>query len=125
MPNTDETESAFCKLCRQSIIPKASNLNNHARSDKHINKNVNAANSSKPLPLQKVRKDDSMNVKIFEIVTVVGIARHNAVRSVDHLGGVMKWHGEGSTVGNIRLNRTKCTKILTRTEGREVFCVSR
>ncbi|CAM1306207.1 Uncharacterised protein g4276 [Pycnogonum litorale] len=111
---SDGTENAFCKICHQSIIPKASNLANHGKSDKHM-KNVSAANSSKSIPFKKVtqNKDDSKRVKIFEIEMAVGIACHSAVRSVDHLGEIMKRHGEGSTVGNIRLHRTKCTKILT------------
>ena len=60
---TDGTENAFCQLCHQSIIPKASNLANHGKSDKHI-KNINAANSSNTVPFKKVQRkqDDSKKV---------------------------------------------------------------
>ena len=32
----DGTENAFCKLCRTSIQPRASNLANHEKSEKHV-----------------------------------------------------------------------------------------
>eukprot|EP00795_Rhopilema_esculentum_P002576 gene2576-769_t len=111
----DGKQNAFCTICHQSITPKASNLANHEKSDKHI-KNINAANSTKSLPfanLPKKTKEPSEDVKRFEIELSVGISCHTAINSIDHLGQIMKRNGEGSIVGNIRLHRRKCTKILT------------
>ena len=109
------TENAFCKLCHQTITPKASNLANHKKSEKHV-KNDNAANTSKSIPFKKVNqmKDESKRSKIFEIEMAVGIACHCAVLSIHHLGELMKLHGQGSTIGDMKMQRTKCAKILTK-----------
>ena len=115
----DGKQNAFCKICHQSITLKASNLANHEKSDKHI-KNMNAYklknNSTKSLPfanLRKKTKEPSEDVKRLEIELSVGISCHTAINSIDHLGQIMKRNGEGSIVGNIRLHRRKCKKLLT------------
>ena len=40
-------------------------------------------------------------------------ACHCSVKSIDHLGAVLKATGKGSPLENLRLHRTKCTKLIT------------
>ena len=68
------------------------------------------------IPFKSVSKkidQASKEVKAFEIELDVGIACRSAIRSIDHLGEIVKRNGDGSIVGNIRLHRTKCTRLLT------------
>lgn len=41
------------------------------------------------------------------------MACHSALLTMDHLGEVIARNAKGSKLGNIRMHRTKCTKILT------------
>lgn len=42
----------------------------------------------------------------------VHIATHLALRSIDHIGELLKAFGKGSCLENLRMHRTKCTKLI-------------
>lgn len=43
----------------------------------------------------------------------VFIAAHCSVRSIDHLGEILRDLGKGSALQNVRLHRTKCSKLIS------------
>ncbi|KAK3915985.1 Zinc finger MYM-type protein 1 [Frankliniella fusca] len=51
--------------------------------------------------------------KITDIRLALFIATHCAVKSIDHLGELLKQLGKGSPLGKIRIHRTKCSKIIS------------
>eukprot|EP00794_Sanderia_malayensis_P003859 gene3859-4395_t len=56
---------------------------------------------------------DNHVIEFISIELAIGIACHSAIRSIDDLGEIVKRKGDGSNVGNFRLHRTNCTKLLT------------
>ena len=50
--------------------------------------------------------------KKADIELSLAIACHSSIRALDHIGDVMKRHGEKSTLGKLRLHRTKCASII-------------
>ena len=56
---------------------------------------------------------EKTKLKEFEIKYSVAIACHSSVKAVDHLSGVVKEYSSKSALENIRLHRTKCTKLIT------------
>lgn len=108
---SDATENAFCKLCHTTIKPKASNLTNHEKTDKHIQR-VKLSTTMKPIQVVRAPRA-SDELKITEIELAVSIACHSALSTIDHLGEVISRNATGSKLENLKLHRRKCTKILT------------
>lgn len=50
--------------------------------------------------------------KSNDIQIAVHVAVHGSIRSVDHLGEMLKQIGKGSPLENIQLHRTKCSSII-------------
>ncbi|XP_018395230.1 PREDICTED: uncharacterized protein LOC108773793 [Cyphomyrmex costatus] len=50
--------------------------------------------------------------KQIDLCLAVHIAAHTAVRSIDHLGELLSVLGKGSALENIRIHRTKCSKLI-------------
>jgi len=50
--------------------------------------------------------------KQIDLCLAVHIAAHAAVRSIDHLGELLSVLGKGSALENVRLHRTKCSKLI-------------
>jgi len=42
----------------------------------------------------------------------VHISTHSSIRSIDHLGEMLKVFGKGSNLENLKLHRTKCSKLI-------------
>ena len=78
----------------------------HEKGAKHIKNCETILRQDKPL-LEKTK------LKEFEIKYSVAIACHSSVKAVDHLSGVVKEYSSKSALENIRLHRTKCTKLIT------------
>ena len=108
---SDGSENAFCKVCHVTIQPRASNLSNHEKTTKHIQR-INASNSTMPLQVIRVPRVRD-EVKIGEIELAVTMACHSAVMTINHLGTVISRNASGSKLEHIKLHRSKCTKILT------------
>ena len=58
-------------------------------------------------------KTKEKSVKEAELAIAVHMACHGSIRTVDHLGEIMVKYGERSELGEIKLHRTKCTKLIT------------
>ena len=110
--NSDE---AYCKLCKCTLNPKTSSQSDHEKTKKHL-KHVPAP-PPKQLNVTKIPRtpDSSKNsdVKQAEIQLAVSVVCHCSLRSIDHLGELLVRHGTGSTLGQIRLHRTKCACLIT------------
>lgn len=48
----------------------------------------------------------------MDLRLAVYIAAHSAVRSMDHLGELLKILGKGSLLENLKMHRTKCSKLI-------------
>ena len=108
---SDGSENAFCKLCHAVMKPKQSNLTKHENTAKHIQQ-IKALTSVQPI--QVVRKPTIADeVKTAEIKLAVTMACHSSISTIDHLGEIISRNATGSTLVNIKIHRTKCTKILT------------
>lgn len=59
-----------------------------------------------------VNSSQQKELKIAELKMVLYIASHSSVKSVDHLGEVLKELGKGSQLEKLRLHRTKASKLI-------------
>eukprot|EP00112_Aurelia_sp_Birch-Aquarium-sp1_P021948 Seg6031.2 transcript_id=Seg6031.2/GoldUCD/mRNA.D3Y31 product="SCAN domain-containing protein 3" pseudo=true protein_id=Seg6031.2/GoldUCD/D3Y31 len=109
---SDGTENAFCKLCRASIQPRASNLANHEKSEKHVRR-VKDTSATRKLQVVHVSKEED-DVKRIEIELATIISCHSAILTIDHLGEVIARNGKGSKLEKIKLHRSKCSKLVTK-----------
>ena len=108
---SDGSEDGFCKLCHTAMKPKQSNLTKHEKSEKHLLR-VKASRSVRPI--QVVRNPTiAEEVKTAEIELAVTMACHSSILTMDHLGEIIARNATGSRLANIKIHRTKCTKILT------------
>ncbi|CAB4001705.1 zinc finger MYM-type 6-like [Paramuricea clavata] len=108
---SDGTENAFCKLCHTTIKLKTSNLTNHEKSTKHMQR-VKLSTTMKPI--QVVRTPRACDeLKTTEIKLAVSVACHSALLTIDYLGKVISRNATGSKLEDLKLHRWKCTKILT------------
>jgi len=75
--------------------------------------------------LKVICMDNDLSTWILSGISVVGqatkkvelcfaafVAAHTATRSIDHLGELLLNIGKGSILENIRLHRTKCTRLI-------------
>ena len=102
--------SAYCKLCRCTIVLKLSNLTNHKATEKH-KRNMPSVSQKKLFVIKTSTKFDD-KVKIAELQIAVSMSCHSAICTVDHLSEIMVAHGSGSTLGQIKLHRTKCMALI-------------
>ena len=108
---SDGSEDGFCKLCHTSIKPKQSNFTKHEKSEKHVQR-IKSLKSTKKIEVVR-------NPTVAEELKTVEIAMacHSSILSVDHLGEIVARNAEGSSIANMKMHRTKCTKILTNIVG--------
>ena len=104
--------ACYCKLCNVEINSfRKSVLVQHEQNVKH-RKNSDAIPSR---GLSKFFKPSASNtsLKEFEIKYSVFIACYGSIRSVDHHSDIIKDYGKKSTLEDVRLHRTKCSKLIT------------
>jgi hypothetical protein len=75
-------------------------------------KRVRVSTTTKPIQVVRVPKVAD-EVKVAEIELAVTMACHSAILTMDHLGEIIARNAQGSKLGNIKMHRRKCTKILT------------
>ncbi len=96
--------------------PKRSALVIHEKTEKH--KKRSARHPINTQPLDKVfpvlPKGPSSIVRELEIRLAVTITCHCSISTIDHLGEVLVSHGKDTIFSQLRLHRTKCSKIITR-----------
>lgn len=105
-------KEAFCKVCKIELRAHRADLQRHCKCVSHKSKMkmLNTAPKNKitqhvVLEITNLEKERDIRISAY-------IAMHSAIRSIDHLGGVLKILGKGSIFENMRLHRTKATRII-------------
>ncbi|KAJ2954875.1 hypothetical protein O0L34_g3196 [Tuta absoluta] len=110
----DGKGEAYCEICKTNLRAHKADLMKHASTAVHTTK-------AKMLPKMNPKQrtlgvfgfDKSTgSSKSNDLKLAVHIACHSALRSVDHLGEILKALGKGSSLENIQLHRTKCTLLI-------------
>ncbi|KAK3924462.1 Zinc finger MYM-type protein 1 [Frankliniella fusca] len=115
---------AYCKVCCVNLRAQHADLLKHAKREKHISKMQSLNRNVQPsldsfgkrffLVLVSVAPVVVSNAeKIVEIRLAMFIAMHSSVRSMDHLGELLKELGKGSSLEKLRMHRTKCSRIIS------------
>ncbi|KAE8741263.1 hypothetical protein FOCC_FOCC013218 [Frankliniella occidentalis] len=110
---------AYCSYCRTHLRAHRNDLANHATLDKH--KKAAAAiprhrGSNQGTLLSHGFKKKTRSSKVVDMKLAAHVACHSSVRTVDHLGEVLKdlAQGSGTAFEDLRLHRTKCGKIISK-----------
>ena len=83
----DGKGDAYCKLCLCNLNPRFSSLQQHEQTGKH-KKRQSVLKTTRPVTVYP--SGPSEDVKKTELELAVTIACHCSIKSVDHLGEIMK-----------------------------------
>ncbi|KAF0711661.1 Zinc finger protein, partial [Aphis craccivora] len=98
--------------CNVVLRAHHNDLVDHSKTAKHVSKK-NSLNIKKQPTLNSFGISTKSNEsKISDLKLAVHIAAHSSVRSIDHLGEILKSCGKGSTLENIKMHRTKCSQLI-------------
>ncbi|XP_071580219.1 uncharacterized protein [Temnothorax nylanderi] len=108
---------AYCKLCRTTLRPHRTDLMDHTKAKKH--KQAESALPSRKGSGQTILqsygfKSKTVELKIIDLKLAAHVACHSSVKTVDHLGVLLKNIGKDSKLNELRLHRTKCSKLICR-----------
>lgn len=107
-----EGREARCKFCELNLRAHKADLEKHAATRRHkdnarkYNRNVQPSLDTMGVSVVD-QKTKSVDLKL-----AVFIAAHSAVRSIDHLGEILRLLGKGSSLEHVRIHRTKCSKLI-------------
>ncbi|XP_059096020.1 uncharacterized protein LOC131890641 [Tigriopus californicus] len=95
-----------------TLRAKKDNLAKHEISEGHKSKTRDITSSSKlSFPtVAKIPKCEKL--KSAELQIAVAVCCHMSINTIDHLGEVIKKNSEGSTLQDLRLHRTKCSRLI-------------
>nr|XP_047137304.1 uncharacterized protein LOC124813819 [Hydra vulgaris] len=94
--SSDGTESAFCTLCRVTIQPRKSSVEQHSGTFRHASREKYLNTKSQiTFPLVSKKADCEADIS-----------------TINHLGEIISLYGKNSPLENLRLHRTKCTQII-------------
>ena len=84
--------SAYCKLCKSSIVPRKHSLKQHEDTERHKKR----VPDPKLAPRISISNSETDEVKKAEIEIAVSLCCHCSLSSIDHLGDVFKktWQGK-------------------------------
>ena len=105
------SDKAYCKLCRRSVLAKRDSLVQHSNSTAHKSRTPNAS-ASKPLT-NFFQRDNKKSTQRIELILATHTACHTAIRTIDHLGEILASNGKKSDFSDLKLHRTKCTRLIT------------
>ena len=103
---------AYCKICNCTIKSKFFNFSQHEVSAKHKANTVESCQSNLSSFVLKKSSKIEDNIKKAEIRLAVSVSCHCSIMSIDHMGEIIKKEGKGSTLGGIKLHRSKCSAII-------------
>ena len=112
--SSDGGDAPYCKLCRKVLAVRKAAIIQHHKTDEH-KKRENATNNSRKITFPSV--SPSVEVKKVEMELAASVCCHCSV----HLSEIVKKHGTGSALANIRLHRTKCSKIIHQVLSKSLF----
>lgn len=109
-PNNANKE-AYCNICKTGLRAQKNDLEKHSKTKMHRD---NAATIIKQKKLNTCGIDVVANEnKAMDLKLAVYVATHSAVRSIDHLSDLLVQLGKKSTLESLRMNRTKCSKLIS------------
>lgn len=103
-------QEAFCKFCKTGLRAHKTDLLNHSTTVKH-RRFAESFKRQKPISTFGINVTGE-GTKAAEIKLSVHVAVHSAVRSIDHLGEMVKILGAKSQLESVRIHRTKCSQLL-------------
>ncbi|KAE8740949.1 hypothetical protein FOCC_FOCC013523, partial [Frankliniella occidentalis] len=106
-PNTNIEKEAWCKACRCPLRAHKTDLERHTTTDKHVQ-------AFAALPTRSNSFAETQKSKVIDMKLAVHVACHSSVKTIDHLGEILKEVGQGSGLASLKLHRTKCSKIITK-----------
>lgn len=109
---SDGSNNAFCKLCSRNLIPKLDVIRKHSKSKDHEQRESAVLKTNKSF-FDKQAQISSDSLKSAEIKFAVSTCCHSAIRSIDHMSELIAENSNGSKLAEMRLHRTKCSKLLT------------
>uniref|UniRef100_A0A915K112 HAT C-terminal dimerisation domain-containing protein n=1 Tax=Romanomermis culicivorax TaxID=13658 RepID=A0A915K112_ROMCU len=112
--------SAYCKVCPTNIRPKQDALIDHLKTKKHLKavEDFNALSSTMSLTSKNFTiesKSAALKLKTMELKLSVFIAEHNSLRTIDHLGDLIKnLFPDDYNANKLKLHRTKCAALIVK-----------
>ena len=104
---------AACKFCKSTIRAHHTDLINHSQTEKH-KKNALPFSNMRTLfssGISKIKVNNTL--KAAELELAVHIACHSSIKTIDHLGVLVK----KISCKDISLHRTKCTALVNKVLG--------
>ncbi|CAI6358647.1 unnamed protein product [Macrosiphum euphorbiae] len=105
---------AFCKICRSFLRAHLTDLQRHAKTKMHCEKmkklnpqQNNQTVLSNTIIITNEQKELDLKLSLY-------VATHTSIKSIDHLGEILKVIGKknNSLLSNLKLHRTKCSTII-------------
>ncbi|KAK3931229.1 Protein FAM200B [Frankliniella fusca] len=109
---------AWCKYCDSSLRAHLDSLKDHLASEKHSNAAKRLVKDSQGRLQPTIgeafgaKQSEKEQRKIKDIKLSAYTACHTSIKAIDHSGELLKSIGTGSGFQNLRLHRTKCSKII-------------
>ncbi|KAK3930911.1 SCAN domain-containing protein 3 [Frankliniella fusca] len=103
-------KGAKCTVCDRPLRAHHADLVRHANNPTHI-KNMEGQRTNMRLDTMGVQRvgDDR---KAIDLQLAVHVVVHSGLRTVDHLTELLKQVGKGSPLENLKLHRTKLSKLV-------------
>ncbi|XP_050059097.1 uncharacterized protein LOC114130437 isoform X1 [Aphis gossypii] len=108
----NDFKEAYCSVCKTVLRAHHGDLLSHSKTSKHISKMKCLVVQTQPKLSAYGVSNVSRENKHIDIMLAVHIATHSSIRSIDHLGEMLKVFGKGSNLENLKLHRTKCSKLI-------------
>ncbi|XP_043282391.1 uncharacterized protein [Venturia canescens] len=108
-----EGREARCKVCECNLRAHHMDLLRHSHTAAHKAKMTNIDTSRQPVLASMGKIQSSfIGTKKMDLRMAVHIAAHSSIRSIDHLSEILRTLDKGSSLENISLHRTKCSKLI-------------
>ena len=107
-----ERQRALCKLCKTTIQPRKSSLENHEKSADHSHRMKAAITTPIASMLQKSKRaNTSTELKVIEVKLAASVCCHMSFVAFDHVGELIREGGKGSILEDLKLHRTKLSRL--------------
>ncbi|KAK3929677.1 Peptidase T [Frankliniella fusca] len=104
---------AYCSRCECALRAHLSDLVNHGKTAKHASSAKKYNRKTQPSLHNYGRVPISDQTKCVDLKLAVFVSAHTSIRSVDHFDELLRELGKGSPLANVRLHRTKCSKLIS------------
>ncbi|OXU18252.1 hypothetical protein TSAR_010454 [Trichomalopsis sarcophagae] len=106
-------QEAYCEICQRHLRAHRNDLVLHKKTQIHKQRETSLNRKLQP-SLQKFGCVNVSDViKVTDLKGAMYIASYCSPRSVDHLGELLCILGKGRPLENIKIHRTKCSKLIS------------